>query len=977
MVNKKGITYYRLISNYENDYTKECSLTGAEIDGNFLFLRGYDIKGVLFDKNTNTLSLERVNGELIKLDGFDLELGLNFDGSYYDEETNDLHLVINGHETVIKAVQIPYLTTVYSDDTINGDGTLANPLKLSGTLMTGFYQPSFALVDLTVEGAEMPKDVEIGDTYITKEYISPYGLLYNFEGVKAIMDYLKEEKNGWRVPTTEEYGNMLNWLEECEDRGHNNEKLAKYPIGKRAGLGIKAKRTSNKVYDNPWDIVEDDMEISNIYGFSALPAGYISNIKTKTHNGFGEEAVFWTSSVHGDMTNAYARKLRIYDNGVTNDIQAFYNFHSVRLVKDIKYPVSDVEVINGVPYKTEFIPYIDDEGNKGTLAWTKYNVTFNNLIEEGKALPIENDKVFNEVHWFINAWTGNGWEKRELLDNSVVILKDGPDGSNDEEWVLLNNEWVKRTDIYTEIIEGNITDKFYEALYKEKEERIKADELLQKNIDAEEEERKNADALLQHHLDAEIENRIKEDEKIREEIKAEADARKDADDILQDNIDAEEAERKESDAKLQENIEKEAAIRKEEDDKLRDAIKAESDERKEDVKELYDKIASEVEKLEKADSELDKKIKAEAEIRKSEDDKLDEKIKDEAELRKAEDDKLYAAIKKEANDRDDADDKIMAELVKEAKIRKENDEKLQSNIDEEAKLRDDADKALQANIDEEAKLRELNDNILLSKIEQETELREEGDRELEKNKVAIKDFNVTYVPEDKKIYFDISESKNDQKFIRTDDFIKDSFLEDVKVVMYTPEGFTEPKPQIHFTWKLADGTTKETDIEVIDLLGNVFKIDPNSREFITLDDYTFTIHIGTEDDLTRGGLATYRQVHELFEEMMKLKHNIDDHKVNAVKDVVLVDNWVKIEFADGTMSKGFEAKSINANVDVTELQKEIESLKSEITELKNIVNELEANPRGITDIKSSDGDISAVKDENGVVTLTLNGISSI
>lgn len=908
MVNKKGITYYRLISNYENDYTKECSLTGAEIDGNFHFLRGYDIKGVLFDKNTNTLSLERVNGELIKLGGFDLELGLNFDGSYFDEETNDLHLVINGSETVIKGVQIPYLTTVYSDDTINGDGTLASPLKLSGTLMTGFYQPSFALVDLTVEGAEMPKDVEIGDTYITKEYISPYGLLYSFEGVKAIMDYLKEEKNGWRVPTTEEYGNMLNWLEECEDRGHNNEKLAKYPIGKRAALGIKAKRTSNKVYDNPWDIVEDDMEISNIYGFSALPAGYISNSKTKTHNGFGEEAVFWTSSVHGDMTNAYARKLRIYDNGVTNDIQAFYNFHSVRLVKDIKYPVSDVEVINGVPYKTEFIPYIDDEGNKGTLAWTKYNVTFNNLIEEGKALPIENEKVFNEMHWFINAWTGKGWEKRELLDNSVVILKDGPDGSNDEEWVLLNNEWVKRTDIYTEIIEGNITDKFYEALDKEKEERIKADELLQKNIDTEEEERKNADALLQHHLDTEIENRIKEDEKIREEIKSEEDARKDADSILQDNIDAEEAERKESDAKLQENIEKEAVIRKEEDDKLRDAIKTESDERIEVVKELNDKIDAEVEKLEKTDAELD------------------------------------AAIKKEAKDRDDADDKIMAELVKEVKTR------------------------------------ELNDNILLSKIEQETELREEGDRELEKNKVAIKDFNVTYVPEDKKIYFDISESKNDQKFIRTDDFIKDSFLEDVKVVMYTPEGVTEPKPQLHFTWKLADGTTKETDIEVIDLLGNVFKIEPDSREFITLDDYTFRVHIGTEEDLTKGGLATYRQVHDLIDQVKELIKNSQGggggQTVKGVKDVVLVNNWVKILFDDNTLSTGFEAKSINSNVDVSELQDEIDSLKKQIDVLTERIENIQITASGITDIKSSDGDISAVKDKNGVVTLTLNGISS-
>ena len=40
-----GVTYYKLSENiYPGDTTKGCGLTGPEIDGNFHFLRGYDIK---------------------------------------------------------------------------------------------------------------------------------------------------------------------------------------------------------------------------------------------------------------------------------------------------------------------------------------------------------------------------------------------------------------------------------------------------------------------------------------------------------------------------------------------------------------------------------------------------------------------------------------------------------------------------------------------------------------------------------------------------------------------------------------------------------------------------------------------------------------------------------------------------------------------------------------------------------------------
>ena len=46
MTAQKGVIYYKLDTqfHYENDVTLNCGLTGGDIDGNFNFLRGYDIK---------------------------------------------------------------------------------------------------------------------------------------------------------------------------------------------------------------------------------------------------------------------------------------------------------------------------------------------------------------------------------------------------------------------------------------------------------------------------------------------------------------------------------------------------------------------------------------------------------------------------------------------------------------------------------------------------------------------------------------------------------------------------------------------------------------------------------------------------------------------------------------------------------------------------------------------------------------------
>lgn len=63
-----GIKYFKLLNpKYGDDSTKGCALTGAEIDGNFNFLRGYDVQDVKLVDGT-VLRVERVNGDVISID---------------------------------------------------------------------------------------------------------------------------------------------------------------------------------------------------------------------------------------------------------------------------------------------------------------------------------------------------------------------------------------------------------------------------------------------------------------------------------------------------------------------------------------------------------------------------------------------------------------------------------------------------------------------------------------------------------------------------------------------------------------------------------------------------------------------------------------------------------------------------------------------------------------------------------------------
>lgn len=110
-----GITYFKLTNRYDssnttygNDVTKNCSLTGGELDKNFNFLRGSDIESGIWNPENKKLVLKRVSGELIEIEGTDFSQVFSFSGSTFTPESGGtLCLTVNGSE--------PYLITGFTE----------------------------------------------------------------------------------------------------------------------------------------------------------------------------------------------------------------------------------------------------------------------------------------------------------------------------------------------------------------------------------------------------------------------------------------------------------------------------------------------------------------------------------------------------------------------------------------------------------------------------------------------------------------------------------------------------------------------------------------------------------------------------------------------------------------------------------------------------------------------------------------------
>ena len=130
-----GLYFYKLISPYSEDVTKNCKLTVNEIDSNFLNLKDMQIKSMDFDTDTYVLTLTRKNGEVLQSDLSPMVSGITRDFSIsFDEPTGTLTVKYNGNVDEIGGIITKdnlgdyVLTEAITDGSIIGDGTDSAPL---------------------------------------------------------------------------------------------------------------------------------------------------------------------------------------------------------------------------------------------------------------------------------------------------------------------------------------------------------------------------------------------------------------------------------------------------------------------------------------------------------------------------------------------------------------------------------------------------------------------------------------------------------------------------------------------------------------------------------------------------------------------------------------------------------------------------------------------------------------------------------
>lgn len=710
----KGLTYFRLTSPYEGDITKNCALDGYEVDSNFFTLEGRDVKSV--NVNGNELVITLLNGETISaLNAFaDFTKDISFD---FDTTNGVLYIKRNGVTQTIPGFATTYNTgeTVATDGTVKGDGKPSNPIGISPMFKTGMYRPVTKVVDTTrCETLPSCEKVMPGDRYLTLENISEYGFLYNYDGIKQIACDLNACNSPWRIPTKDDWDDMLNAIEPCdENKDHASATCNRY-FGKFAGKLLKSKDfwklesvcdTSTCINyngetsttcpvctcgkSNPCaptycgeygtcqqkPVLHPNRGIDK-YGFAVTPAGY-----TDDGGQFGyflERAWFWTAS-NSQYSNAFTKRFEYDKSTVYQDvISTKYNL-SLRLIKDYDGDnYLERENILGMPYSTVLMP----SQKKGKAIWTATNIALPNKCYN-PVLPNNGMGITLTKKYFLNEWDGKKWLKNELQEGESVVIINAPNGNLNVEYRLVKGDLIAvPTTIYNDVI-SNVTpilDDLKDQINQETTRAIAKENEIDKNLSAEiqrstekdnELEQKLNDEATAHDADiADLKNRFDStDETIKhindtlsdfgEETKKAFDQ---INEVLTTSINT-----------INGAIAAEVENRTNEDKKLSDAITAETEERKaadEDLRNIIDTNGSSISELSKRlDAEIENRTKADELLQGTIDtvnDKVDDltvivdEVKADVEAKYTE---LNTKIDKETEARTNADETLDKQLL--------------------------------------------------------------------------------------------------------------------------------------------------------------------------------------------------------------------------------------------------------------------------------------------------------------------------
>jgi uncharacterized protein (TIGR02145 family) len=490
MATQNGVIYYKLDPryHYQGDSTKNCGLSGGEIDGNFNFLRGYDIAGFEVSEDKTQLSIIRHNGEKLPVNIYNPNL-YHFD---YDKVNGVLKITMvsgdGGKPVTVDEVE-GFLSEknfhVYGNATITGDGTRYRPMQVSSIARTGTYQPVFDLVDAN----DIPMSGNTkGDRYITKENVSSFGLLYPLDGITTLQKRLEEIGSEWRVPTKADWDQLLNIVEDCpQDKTHDDKtNPANVYLGVNAGAYLKSNSLWEPIYrkiQKNEDFVEGERfnldENGNFipnengeyvkelysedrFGFSIFPLGFGERRGISTIGGFGKWAAFWTISEEDTKGDMFVKVFSNDERGVEQNTWGRDCYLSVRLVKDYNGSnLNDVEDIDGKSVSTIYIDVKDGDRDKydTTLIWTKENICFTNKEYGGVVSKEWEDKIgeYTKEKFYINDWDGTKWVKHELREGESVVMLEH-NGVRMHEWRLVDGEFVDTAEMIKEEFSEQLTE---------------------------------------------------------------------------------------------------------------------------------------------------------------------------------------------------------------------------------------------------------------------------------------------------------------------------------------------------------------------------------------------------------------------------------------------------------------------------------------------------------------------------------------
>ena len=565
-----GVTYFKLKSNFPGDYTKNCGLLAEEIDKNFYFLRGYDIKDVFLDDERNLIitrvdkcyppikvnldeefkktifEFDRVNGTIIVT---------------YPDGTKD---TMEGFLVQGKDVKVA------TDASIDGDGGVYNPLRLAGVERTGTFAPVESFIDITDNMGTLPEGEYRGQRIVSKEKLDVFGRLYTMQAVKEIQSALTATGSEWRVPSKKDWDDLLNSLE-CEEY-RNHSAITSSWLGEVAGSALKSKRLWElNEFDDPCEVPSEGHDV---LGLRILPVGVtpdrndILQALDSDVEGFGKMTGMWTSTINPEG-NAFVKIFGYNHAEVYQDTYGNGARLSLRLVKDYRYDNSDdMEYILGLPYPTQLVhgihkdyPYIK--------VWTKinfYSNEFDGCTYKGWSAVTEDDRSLKTVY-YINEFIEGKWHKKQMREgDSVVILnyeQNSGETINNHEWRVIDGELVDTvSDIMDEFdktlteINGKIdtlssaTQEFSAAtveaisslntkIEEEKDRAISAETVLNDSISEEKIRAISAETALNDAIYAERDRAIAVESALNRAIEAEKDRAQGIESELNDAISAE------------------------------------------------------------------------------------------------------------------------------------------------------------------------------------------------------------------------------------------------------------------------------------------------------------------------------------------------------------------------------------------------------------------------------------------------------